>query len=94
VLLVSGTAEPVLRAAGVVWLNRRTTSEMRATVHSLLSQAENVGEIVFGTALAVVAGVGSATAAIIAAAALFAVTTVLVGRPIRDSAIPVSAARQ
>jgi MFS family permease len=93
VLLVSGTAEPVLRAAGVVWLNRRTTSDMRATVHSLLSQAENVGEIVFGLALAVVAGVGSATAAIIAAAVLFAVTTVLVGRPIRDSAIPVSATR-
>jgi MFS family permease len=93
VLLVSGTADPVLRAAGVVWVNRRTTSNMRATVHSLLSQAENVGEIVFGTGLAFVAGVGTATEAILAAAVLFALTAVLVARPVPATTTPVALAR-
>lgn len=80
VLLVSGIADPVVRATGVVWLNRRTTTAVRATVHSLLSEAENLGEITFGSALALVAGVASASAAIIGAATLFAITTVLVAR--------------
>jgi hypothetical protein len=82
VLLVSGIADPVLRAAGTVWLNRRTTSAVRATVHSLLSQAENAGEIICGAGLAVAAA-GSASAAIAGAAALFAVTALVVARSVR-----------
>jgi hypothetical protein len=78
VLVLSGVALPVVRTAGVVWVNRRTTSAVRATVHSLLSQAEHAGEIVFGLALAAVAGVVSSTAALIGSAALFAATTCIV----------------
>jgi len=32
-LLVSGIAYPVIRTAGVVWINRRTPNAVRATVH-------------------------------------------------------------
>jgi hypothetical protein len=77
-LLVSGIAFPVIRVAGVVWVNRRTTSAVRATVHSLLSQAENAGEIVFGLSLAVVAGVASTTVALTCSAALIACAGALV----------------
>jgi MFS family permease len=70
VLLVSGSAHPgaVLRAVGEIWVNRRTASSVRATVHSVLSQAEHVGEIVFGLVLASVAAATTATAALVGSA--------------------------
>lgn len=77
-LLVSGIADPVTRAAGVVWVNRRTTSAVRATVHSLLSQAENAGEVVFGLTLAAVARAGSTTAALTGSALLLALAGAMV----------------
>jgi hypothetical protein len=78
VLLVSGITYPVIRSVGVIWVNRRATSAVRATVHSLLSQAEHVGEITFGFALAIVARTGSTTFALTGSAALFACAAVLV----------------
>jgi hypothetical protein len=54
----------VVRVACVVWVKRRATSEVRATVHSPLSQAENAGEIIFGLTVAVVAGAASTTVAL------------------------------
>jgi hypothetical protein len=78
VLLVSGITYPVIRSVGVIWVNRRATSAVRATVHSLLSQAEHVGEIIFGLTLALVARAGSATVALTACAALFACAGLLV----------------
>src|SRR5258707_15799143 len=57
VLLVSGIAFNVTRTVSVIWVNRRTTSDVRATVHSFLDQAESIGEICSGFALAVTAGV-------------------------------------
>jgi MFS family permease len=77
-LLVSGIAYPVIRTAGVVWVNRRSPSAVRATVHSLLSQAEQAGEIVFGLTLAVLAGAASITVALMGSAVLLASATVLV----------------
>jgi MFS family permease len=73
-LLVSGSAHPgaVLRAVGEIWVNRRTASAVRATVHSLLSQAEHVGEIVFGLLLASLAAATSLTASLVASAVLLA----------------------
>jgi hypothetical protein len=78
VLLVSGIALPVIRTAGVVWVNRRATSAVRATVHSLLSQAEHAGEIVFGLTLAVLARVVSTTAALTGSVVLIACAGLLV----------------
>jgi hypothetical protein len=37
-LLASGVAFSVTRAVSVIWVNRRTTSDIRATIHSFLSQ--------------------------------------------------------
>jgi MFS family permease len=89
-LLVSGIAYPVIRTAGVIMVNRRATSAVRATVHSLLSQAEHVGEIIFGLTLAVVAGAASITVAIACSAALLAGAGALVAAahedaPVRDA---------
>jgi hypothetical protein len=72
VLLVGGVAFPVTRAVSVIWVNRRTTSEVRATVHSFLSQAECIGEIVGGLALAVLAQATSISVALMTSGALIA----------------------
>ncbi len=77
-LLVSGIGYPVIRTAGVVWVNRRAVSAVRATVHSLLSQAENAGEIIFGLILALLAGSAGATIALTSSAVLLAGAGVLI----------------
>jgi hypothetical protein len=76
--LVSGIAYPVIRTASVVWVNRRATSAVRATVHSMLSQAENLGEIIFGLSLALLARATSTTVVLTASAALLASAGLLV----------------
>jgi predicted MFS family arabinose efflux permease len=72
VLLVSGISFSVTRAVSVIWVNRRMTSEVRATVHSFLSQAESVGEICGGFMLALLARAASTSVVLITAAALIA----------------------
>ena len=71
-LLVSGIADPVGRVATTIWVNRRATSDVRATVHSFVSQAEHVGEVVLGLALAGVAGAASVSVALTGSAVLLA----------------------
>jgi len=78
VLLWGGIASNVLRAVGVIWVNRRTTSDVRATVHSFLSQADMAGKGLGGVALAFLAQVVSSAAALLAAGALVAVAGALV----------------
>ena len=72
VLLASGICFNVTRAVSVIWVNRRTTSEVRATVHSFLSQAESVGEICGGVTFALLARAAGTSATLITAAALVA----------------------
>jgi MFS family permease len=72
VLLVSGVAWPVTRVVSVIWVNRRVTSDVRATVQSFLAQAEYVGEISLGLALGVLAQATSIGLAMIGACALVA----------------------
>jgi MFS family permease len=69
--VVSGLGA-IPRVAATIRVNRRTTSTVRATVHSLLSWSENVGEIVFGLTLALIAAATTATIALLAAAVLLA----------------------
>lgn len=85
VLLAAGIAANVTRAVSVLWVNRRTSSQVRATVHSLLSQAETFGKTVGGLPLAGLAQLGGSVA-FVAAAVLHAVVAVMVGRarPGRD----------
>ena len=71
-LLVRGVGLPTIRVASTILVNRRTTSDARATVHSLLSQAENLGEIVFGLLLAAIVTTTSPTITLIGSALLVA----------------------
>jgi SAM-dependent methyltransferase len=87
-LLVRGLSLPAVRVAGTILVNRRTTSDARATVHSLLSQAENLGEVVFGLLLAAVASRASSTATLVGSAVLFAAAGVLLGRTGADDERP------
>ena len=80
VLLVAGIAVPLTRTIGTIWVNRETSSDVRATVHSLLAQAEYVGVIVCGLAVSAVAGLAGLSSALLACAALFALAIALVGR--------------
>ena len=69
---MAGIAAPVTRTIGVVWVNRETTADVRATVHSFLAQAEYAGEIVFGLGLAALAALAGLPLTLVACAALFA----------------------
>jgi hypothetical protein len=77
-LLVAGIALPLTRTMSTIWVNRRTSAEVRATVHSFFAQAEYLGEIVCGAGIVVVAGLAGATPALVAGGALFAITVLLI----------------
>ena len=75
-LLVWGIAFNLTRAVSVIWVNRRTTSDVRATVLSCLSQAESFGEIVSGSALTILARAADMRSTLLAAGALLGVAGV------------------
>ena len=77
VILARGVAVNVSMTAGVVWVNGRTTSDVRATVHSLLTQAEYAGEIGGGAGLAAIAAAGGPGRTLIAAAGLWALASLI-----------------
>jgi MFS family permease len=79
VLLTRGIADSVARPISVIWVNRRTTSDVRATVHSFLSQAESAGEIIGGLVLAGIALEFGLDATLLTAAALLALIGIMVG---------------
>jgi predicted MFS family arabinose efflux permease len=80
VLLVGGIAWSVTRCVSVIWVNRRATSDVRATVQSFLAQAEYFGEIVLGIALGILAQATSIATAMIGGAALVAGAGLLILR--------------
>jgi hypothetical protein len=79
-LLVRGLSWPTVRVASTILVNRQAPGAARATVHSMLSQAENLGEIVFGLALAGLAGATSSTVMLLASATLVAAAGTVVSR--------------
>ena len=85
VMLAVGIAFNVTRAVSVIWVNRRTTSDVRATVHSFLSQAEKIGGIAGGFALAFLARASSISVTLVTSAVLVAGVGVLVARSRADS---------
>ena len=90
VLLVGGVAITLTRSVSIVWVNRRATSDVRATVHSFLAQAEYLGEILLGIALALIARATSISIAMIGACALVACAGLLV---VRSRAVSASSER-
>jgi MFS family permease len=73
----TGIALLVARAVCGVWVNRRVTSDIRATMHSLLQQAEYVGEAVLILGLGALAGWTSIRIGLLGSAVLFVLTTFL-----------------
>ncbi|MDP9443539.1 MAG: hypothetical protein M3P83_03970 [Actinomycetota bacterium] len=61
---------PITRVTATIRVNRRTASGVRATVHSVLSWSENLGEVIFGLTLATVAALASSTVALAGSAVL------------------------
>lgn len=91
VLLAYGIAFNVTRAVSVVWVNRRVTSDVRATAHSFLGQAEYVGEVIAGLLLAAISQAAGITLTIATSAALAALAGLIVVRSRADrSAEPAS----
>ncbi len=80
VVLASGVSFTVTRTVSVIWVNRRTTSDVRATVHSFLSQAECAGEIVSGMALAGFARAVGIAGVLTVAGAIIVTTGVIITR--------------
>jgi MFS family permease len=85
VLLTGGIAMTVTRAVGEVWVNRRTTSDVRATVHSFLAQVEYGGEILCGVALGATAQLTTIPIAFACASAIIAGASVMIVRGRVDS---------
>jgi MFS family permease len=70
VLLVGGVAWTVVRAVSVIWVNRRATSDVRATVQSFLGQVESMGEILGGLVMGILAQASSITVALTCSSAM------------------------
>lgn len=57
-VVVSGIAAPLTRLIATIWVNAHTTSEVRATTHSFLAQAEYLGAVICGLLITLVAEAG------------------------------------
>jgi MFS family permease len=80
VLLVGGVCWTVIRSVSVIWVNRRATSDVRATVQSFLGQVESMGEILGGLTLGVVAQASSITVALTCSSAMVALAGTVIMR--------------
>ena len=78
VLAVTGIAMTILRTISSIWANEHATSQVRATVQSFLSLAENAGEIAVGFSLALVAEFSGIASAVIAGGVVLVATIYLV----------------
>ncbi|SRR5260221_12707156 len=77
-LLTKGIADNVTRPISVIWVNRRTANDVRATVHSFLSQTESIGEVTGGFVLASIAQTNGIVTTLMAAGVLTALTGLIV----------------
>lgn len=68
-VIVGAMAANLTRTTGAIWLNQRTSNEIRATVHSFRAQCADLGEITCSFALGVIAQ-RNLSAALLGAAAL------------------------
>ncbi|MFI7068095.1 MFS transporter [Kribbella sp. NPDC050124] len=80
VVLVSGIVTPLTRVISMIWVNARTTADVRATTHSFLAQLEYLGEIVCGVGIAAIARLSNLPVALGACAVLFLATALLMRR--------------
>lgn len=88
VLLVSGITVNVTRIVSVIWVNERTSSSVRATVHSLLDLAEAIGQICGGFTCAVIVGAAGMSMTLLTSAVLMVFTGTMVALSRADRASP------
>ena len=81
VVLLAGIVNPLTRVISTIWVNARTTADVRATTHSFLAQLEYLGEIICGLTIAAIARLTTLPLALTACAVLFAATAVLMRQP-------------
>ncbi|WP_350277410.1 MFS transporter [Kribbella sp. HUAS MG21] len=86
VVLLNGIVTPLTRVISTIWLNTRTTPDIRATTHAFLAQLEYLGEITCGAVISAIARLTTVSLALTACAALFAVTAVLMRQLTSDEA--------
>ena len=86
VVLLNGIVTPLTRVISTIWVNTRTTAEIRATTHSFLAQLEYLGEIVCGLTISAIASLSTLPLALVACAVLFAATAALMRQPTKDDA--------
>jgi hypothetical protein len=79
VLLAAGSF-PLTRTFGTIWVNRLASSAVRATMHSLLAQAEYLGVIGCGLGIAAIAHLTGMVLALTGCGVLLAITILLVQR--------------
>jgi len=77
VLLANGIAMPISRTVTTIWVNQRCESNVRAMIHSLLSQAEYLGEITFGLTISWVARLHGASGALGCSCILFVIAFII-----------------
>ncbi|WP_410788194.1 MFS transporter [Kribbella sp. C-35] len=82
VVLLNGIVQPLTRVISTIWVNARTTADIRATTHSFLAQLKYLGEIVCGLTISTIAGLTTLPLALTGCAVLFAATAVLMRRPV------------
>ena len=88
VLLVSGITVNVTRTVSMIWVNRRTSNSVRATVHSVLDLAEAIEQICGGFILAVIAGAAGVSMTLLTSAVLMTFTGTMVALSRADRASP------
>ena len=79
-LWVIGVSRQVIGPLYTAWVNRRLDSQVRATVLSMSSQVDAIGQIAGGPVLGVIGSVVSVQAALSGSAALLAPVLALLGR--------------
>jgi hypothetical protein len=88
VLTVGGIFFSVSRIVSVIWINGRTTSDVRATVHSFLAQSEYFGEILLGIAISLAARAAGVGGALLSSGALVLLAGILVARSRASAQLP------
>lgn len=78
VIIIAGMAMSVMRTISIIWANKNATSDVRATIQSFLSLAENLGEVTLGFCLALIATYASIPAAMVASCVVLSCLGVLV----------------
>ena len=82
-LMLQDSTREALRPVLDGWANRDAPSEVRATVHSLMSQTTAVGELIGGLTLGVVAEFTSIQTVLVIAGVLFALSGLLATRGVQ-----------